>query len=107
MYTIEETKSFLKTWGRAFDELDHRQHPQSDAYYQACVDAHEGIQGKPLRFYNLAGLKRTLLIIADDFEREYKSKRQGIDYYKERAELMRHIETLLVTPAKVMQTSIF
>ena len=106
-YTITEISQFLKTWGTAFKQLDPQKYPQAEAYYQACVDAHLHLSQKPLRFYTIGGLRRTLLLISDDFLVEYTSRRQGADY-KERAELLTYIaNNLLQSLNEGVQTKMF
>lgn len=107
-YSIEEISTFLKLWGTGFKGLDPVKYPNAEAYYQACVDAHQHLNKKPLFFYNLGGLRRTLILIADDFEAEWKSRRQP-ESYKHRAELLRYIVSHhLSTPVtKVVQKEFF
>ena len=107
-YSIEEIKAFLLVWGTAFKALIGTKHTNAEAYYQACVDAHLHLSQKPLRFYTLGGLRRTLLLIADDFLVEYTSRRQGADY-KLRSELITHIANTLLQSMNTegVQTKMF
>jgi hypothetical protein len=96
-YNTEELCTFLKLWGTGFKQLDPKKHENAEAYYQACVDAHEFLKGEKMHFYTLAGLRRTMLLIAQDFYVEFTSKRQG-ESYKHRSELCTYIaENLLKT----------
>ena len=94
-YSVSEICTFLKLWGTGFKKLDPKEHPTAEAYYQACVDAHEFLIKKPMHFYSLAGLRRTMLLIASDFYVEFTSKKKG-ETYKHRSELCTYIaENLL------------
>lgn len=107
-YTKEEICTFLKIWGTGFKSLDYQVHEQAEAYYQACLDAYEHLQEKPLRYYTVEGLRRTLLLIAQDFMIEYKSKRQN-ETYLQRSELCTYIANHLLESknSKVVQASMF
>ena len=105
-YTTEEISNFLKQWGTSFKGLDPAKYPNAAAYYQACVDAHQFLNGKEMVFYTLGGLRRTLLLIAAEFEAEWKSKRQP-ESYKQRAELLRYIVNNLLIHQPMVQKSIF
>jgi hypothetical protein len=106
-FSTEEIKTFLALWGTGFKSLIGSKYETAEAYYQACVDAHNALSGKPLRFFTLAGLRRTLHIIAQDFLVEYTSKRQDVTY-KQRSELCAYIaEKLLITPTVVVQKELF
>lgn len=107
-YTTDELCTFLKLWGTGFKLLNPTEHPTSEAYYQACVDAHQFLKGEKMHFYTLAGLRRTMLLIASDFYVEFTSKRQG-ETYKQRSELCTYIaESLLKTQnTEGVQKSLF
>jgi hypothetical protein len=97
LYTTREISTFLELWGTSFKGLNIEKHPQAEAYYQACADAHQNINGRRMHFYTVSGLRRTLLLMGDDFMVEFTSKRQD-ETYKYRAELCTHIaESLLKT----------
>lgn len=97
LYTTKEISTFLELWGTSFKSLNTAEHTQAEAYYQACADAHQNINGKRMHFYTVGGLRRTLLLMSDDFMVEFTSRRQDITY-KYRAELCTHIaENLLKT----------
>ena len=105
-YTTIEISEFLKLWGKSFKGLDAQKYPNAAAYYQACVDAHLYLNNKEMVFYTLGGLRRTLLLIAAEFEAEWKSKRQP-ESYKQRAELLRYIVNNLLIHQPMVQKSIF
>lgn len=104
--SIEEILEFIKTWGVGFKELDYKKFPNAEGYYHAMLDVHFFLNSKPLRYYNLGGLKLTVKNIANEFMIEFTSKRQGKSY-KERAELLEYIaDKLLVSREKAVQTAL-
>lgn len=106
-FSTEELKTFLAMWGTGFKALIGTRHEMAEPYYQACVDAHNVLSKKPLKFYTMGRLRRTLLLIAQDFYVEYTSKRQDVTY-KQRSELCAYIsEKLLIIPTEVVQKELF
>lgn len=74
--------------------------------YEACVDAHNAINDKPLKFFLDKGrLSKFIQEIASELESQIKQKRLSSEY-QIRVDCFNHISQKILEP-KVVQNSLF
>lgn len=99
----QQLSDFLKQWGLAFKELDG---DYAQSCYEACVDAHNAINDKPLKFFLDKGrLSKFIQEIASELESQIKQKRLSSEY-QIRVDCFNHISQKILEP-KVVQNSLF